>query len=442
MAAPQEGLKRVIGVTGVSLTIVNFVVGAGIFALPGTVGSSLGMYGILAYVFCGILFASIMFCYAEIGSRVTKSGGTYAYVRAAFGPLPAYVINWLFVLVFALLACAAVMNIMADSLALIFPALNDRLTRGIFLFILVASIIFIHVRGTKHGLGFIKFITIMKLIPLVALILLGIWFMKGDNLQWGAMPPVKAFGDSTLLLFFAFMGFESALSASGEIKNPRKTVPRGILIGGVLVLSIYLMLQLVTQGVLGAEIANFQVAPLAAVAEKIVGPVGITILTLTAAVSCFGNSSGDILITPRLIYAGAKDGLFPSSLAKVHPKFNTPHYAIILYGSLAFILAVSGGFKQLAVMATAAILIVYLAVILSTIKLRMTQDPSTESTFRMPGGYLFPILGIASIVWLLTYLRWNEILTTIIFITVVCGFYIITNRLKKKVGDKNLELAG
>ena len=148
----------------------------------------------------------------------------------------------------------------------------------------------------------------------------------------------------------------------------------GIFLGGITVLIVYMLLQTVTQGVLGADMATFKNAPLAAVAEKIVGPIGATILLITAAISCFGSVSADIMATPRSLFAGANDGLFPKFLGKVHPRFATPHLAVTTYGLLIFIFSVSGGFKQLAILASAAILLVYLAIILATVKLRSKKQ--------------------------------------------------------------------
>jgi amino acid transporter len=219
---------------------------------------------------------------------------------------------------------------------------------------------------------------------------------------------------------------------SGEIKNPKRTIPLGILLGGTLVLIIYILLQTVTQGVLGSQIAAFKDAPLAALAERIIGPIGASILLITAAISCFSAVSGDVLCTPRMLFAGAKDGLFPKFLSRVHPKFATPHLAIISYATLIFIFSVSGGFKQLAVLASAAILLIYLAVILSTIKLRMKKQDTAEKTFRIPGGLVIPVIGIASIVWLLTSLTRLEIYSTVIFIAVICVIYFAMKQFQKK----------
>ena len=122
----EEGLKRVIGVPGLTLSIINGVIGAGIFVLPATVGIALGAFAFNSYVVCGVLLSAILLCYAEIGTRVTTSGGSYAYVEAAFGHLPGYVINWLYFFGWSILGSAALMNIIVDSLASLFPAPNSH----------------------------------------------------------------------------------------------------------------------------------------------------------------------------------------------------------------------------------------------------------------------------------------------------------------------------
>jgi len=428
----NEGLKRVIGVSGLSLNIINGTIGAGIFALPAIVGIALGAFGIFSYLFCGIMMAAIMFCYAEIGSRVTSSGGSYAYVEAAFGSFAGFIINWLFFFGFGILGDAAIINIVADSLAVIFPVFQSLWVRGLLFFILIGFMVLVNVRGAKQGVAFVKFITIVKLLPLIAIIIFGFSHIKTANLHWGNLPSFNTFGNTILVLFFAFLGFETALNVSGEIKNPKRTIPLSILIGGLLVLIVYLLLQTVTQGILGANMEAVKNAPLAAVAEKIIGPAGSILLLVAAAISCFGNVSGDLLLTPRLLFAGANDGIFPKFLGKVHRRFATPYWAIITFGGLIFIFSISGGFKQLAILASAAILIIYLAVILATIKLRMKKQIVAEKTFRMPGGLIIPFIGIAAIVWLLTSLSKWEILSTIIFIAVICVIYLVMKKYKRR----------
>ncbi len=431
-ANSDEGLKRVIGVSGLTLTLINGVIGAGIFALPAIVSIALGAFSVFGYIFCGILFAAIMFCYAEIGSRITTSGGSYAYVEAAFGNLPGYIINWMYFFGWGIISCAALMNIIADSLAVLFPVFANTLIRDVLFFILSAFMILINVFGAKQGVVVVKIITIIKMLPLLGIIILGFSYVKATNLHWEHFPSLKTFGDTTLILFFAFAGFESSLGASGEIKNSKRTVPLSICIAGIFVLIVYMLLQTVVQGVLGTQMALYKNAPLAAVADKIIGPAGATILLFCAALSCFGNVTADVLCTPRSLFAGANDGLFPKFLGKVHPKFATPYLAVITYGLLIFIFSVAGGFQQLAIMASAIILLVYLAVILATIKLRKKRMEEDKKSFRAPGGIITPLIGVGAIIWLLTSLGKWEILSTLIFITIIIVIYFVTRLIKPK----------
>ena len=429
----DEGLKRVIGVSGLALTIVGFTIGAGIFALPAIVGIELGAFAIFGYIFCGIMLAAIMLCYAEIGSRVTSAGGSYAYVETAFGDFAGFVIGWIYFFGWSILSDAALMNIIADSISAIFPVFLNPWIRGLFFFVLLGFMVVTNIWGAKQGVAVVKLISIIKLLPLFGIIIFGLGKIEPSNLHWEHLPSINTFGNSVLVLFFAFAGFESALGASGEIKNPKRTVPLGILLGGLLVIIVYLLLQTVTQGILGSQMAVFKDAPLAKVAEIIAGSIGGTLLLLTAAISCFGSVSADVLNTPRVLFASANDGLFPKFLGKVHPKFATPYWAIICFGGLIFVLSIAGGFKQLAILASAAILLIYLAVILATIKLRKKKQVTAEKTFRVPGGLIIPFIGIASIIWLLTSLSKWEILSTVIFIAVVSVIYFVMKYLKNKI---------
>ncbi len=431
----SEGLKRVVGITGLSLNIINITVGAGIFVLPAIVGIELGGFSIFAYIFCGVMMATIMLCYAEIGTRVTNSGGSYAYVEAAFGDLAGFIVNWLTVFGWSILGSAALMNIVADSLAVIFPVFTITWVRALLFAVLLGFLLVTNIRGAKEGVAFIKVITIIKLLPLLAIVIFGFSYIDSGNLNWENLPSLNTFSNSTLALFFAFAGFETALGVSGEIKNPKRTIPFGILIGGGLVMVLYMLLQIVTQGVLGAEIGLVKDGPLAAVAEKIVGAIGGVILLVAAAISCFGSVSSDVLNTPRVIFAGSNDGLFPKFLGKVHPKFATPYWSIVSFVVMIFIFSVSGDFKQLALLASAAILLIYLMVILATIKLKLKKQESADGIFKIPGGLIIPIIGIASIVWLLTSLSKWEIISTIIFIAVVSVIYFIMKSIKRRANS-------
>ena len=428
----DEGLKRVVGVPALTMSFVNGSIGAGMFALPAIVSIQLGAFGIICYLFCGMMLATIMLCYAEIGSRITSSGGSYAYVEAAFGPFAGYIINWLFFFGWGLLSDAAVLNILTDSLSVLFPVFVNPLFRAILFFVLLSFLTVINILGVKDGAKFVQIITVVKLLPLFGIIFFGFSHINMANLHLEHLPTLQTFGNTALILFFAFAGFEASLNVSGELKDPKHTVPISLLLGGVISLIIILSIQIVVQGVLGTEIVHFKDAPVAAVAEKVLGSVGKIIVIFASVLCCWGIIIGDVLTIPRLLFAGAKDGLFPNYLAKVHPKYATPYWAIITYAEVMFILSVSAGFQQLAILASASILLIYLSVILATIKLRAKTAINDEKTFKIPGGLAIPILGIVSIIWLLFSLSRQEMYSTVLFIAVVAGIYFGMKRLQKK----------
>jgi len=432
-----EGLKRVIGIPSLAATVINNTLGAGIYILPATVSLALGAAGILDYFFCAVVLVLIMLCYMEVGSKVTTSGGSYIYVEKAFGPLAGFIVNWLFFFGFGILGSAALMNALADSLAVIIPVFTHDWARIILYLILLGGVALVNVRGAKESVRVLEFITFFKVVPLVGIIIFGISHIKMANLSWEHLPPVKTFGDTALILFFAFVGFETSLGVSGEIKDPKRTIPLGITIGGLTVFVIYIIIQCVTQGVLGGNMGAFKAAPLAAVAQTIIGPAGVTILIAAAAISTFGNVSGDVLTTPRLLFAGARDGLFPAPLGRVHKKFATPYIAVLVYAGLIFFFSSIGGFEKLAVLSTGSLMIVYLGVILAMIKFR-SVGPVTgvEKTFKVPGGLIIPVLAIAAIVGLLSSLKKDEMIGTSIFIAVVCVIYFAMQWIKQRIENK------
>jgi len=421
----EEGLQRVVGVTGLSLNVINITIGAGIFALPAIVGIELGAFSVFAYLFCGTMMAAIMLCYAEIGTRITKSGGSYSYVTAAFGDFTGFIVSWLAIFGWSSLGSAALINIIADSFAVLFPIFSNPWIRGILFFALLGFLVVANIRGARIGMAFIKWITILKVLPLFGIIIFGAFLIDPVNLQWDLLPTFRTFGNTTLILFFAFAGFEIALGVGGEIKDPKRTIPRGILLGGAMILIIYLLLQTVTQGVLGTQMGLVKDAPLAAVAERIVGSIGGTILLGAAAISCFGAISSDVFNTPRVLYAGAKNGLFPKPMGDVHGRFSTPHWSIFGYAGLIFVFSIFGEFEQLAKLASTAILLIYLSVILATIKLRMVKQDVSEKTFKVPGGLIIPGFGIVCIIWLLSNLSKREILSSSIFIGTIILIYFV-----------------
>ena len=425
----SEGLIRAIGVRTLALNAVNLTVGAGIFTLPALVALQLPTTGFLAYGVCAALSTCVLLCFIESGSSVTHSGGLYVYIQSAFGPLVAFVISTLFWFGYCLMASAAVSNIVCDNLSIFFPLLQQPIIRIVFQALLFSAIAILNIRGVKQGARLMEILTYSKMLPLLILILVGAFFVEPENVAVREWPTFKSIGEVSLILFFAFGGIESSLTASGEIKNPRRTVPVGILSGIGIVFLFYVSIHMVAQGVLGDSLAIETKAPLAVVAGKIMGQAGTTLLVMGAVLSGIGLVSGDILTSSRLPYAAARDGLLPSFLAKVHPVFSTPYAAIGVYAGLGFLLAISGGFRQLAVLASAALLCVYLFVILATIKLRKTKPPGS---FIIPGGLTIPIFALIATLWFLSNLAKQEIVLLAGFLVVCTIIYVVTTWIQRK----------
>jgi APA family basic amino acid/polyamine antiporter len=402
-------LRRVIGPWGVAANAINGAIGGGIFALPGLVAALLGPAAILCYLICGIAVALVLTCFAEIGSLVHRSGGPVAYIDAVFGPLAGFLAWILYTIGFEVGGCAAIGNVLIDTLAVVVHPLSHGAPRIVALFVLYSILAAVNIRGVRQGLQLSVISTLAKLLPLLLLITAGVFALHWRQLVWTGFPPIAKIGEGTLLIFFAFQGAEESLCTSAEIRNPGRTVPQGIFTGTAALILIYVALQIVSQGVLGSRLGLDSSTPLANVAAQIAGSPGRALLLIGAAISIFGSIASSAMAAPRAFFLMAEDGMLPRALARVHPRFHTPYISIATVAALMFALSVSGAFRPLAILSSVAILCVYLAICLGALRLRYTRK-SEPGGFRAPGGPLIGILGSAFVLWPLTYTTRAEFL--------------------------------
>ena len=420
----DEGLIRAVGVRGLTAAIINYTIGAGIFVLPAVVAGKVGNAAPLIYVICGIAMALIVMCFAEAGSRVPLSGGTYAYAETAFGPYVGFMIAMLLWLGANVLASAAVANVSVDTLGQIFPVFTRPAVRTGFLLVMYAFFAYINIRGVKTGSRAVQTVTVGKLLPILLLVAVGLFAAKGSNLSWPGFPPSGDVSRTAMVLIFAFMGFESALTPSGEVKDPVRTVPRSIAIALISVTILYILIQIVSQGVLGPELAANDKAPLAETARRVMGNAGRVLVLIGAAISTFGFVGGDVLCSPRAAYALGRDGLLPSMFGRVHEKFRTPHVAIITHTVLCAALAVTGSFNALVVLSVLASLTVYLVCCLATIQLQRKNIRVEGSLpYRVPGGRVVPLIASAIVIWLMSSSTSQEFIALAIAIAVLTLVY-------------------
>ena len=428
----NDGLKREIGVWGLVSNSINIVVGAGIFVLPAIVAEQLGTASVLAYGICGVLIVLMMLCFAEIGSRIIVTGGAYAYIEVAFGRYAGFLTTNIFIFGAAIMANAAVANVLADTLAYFFPVFKTQAIRVLLFVTMFASFAYLNIRGVKKGMFLVKFNTVAKLTPLLFIILFGWLSFSPSNFSWTSTPSLTDLGEVSLILLFAFIGIETGLNVSGEIKNPQKTIPKGIMLSALTVVLLYTLIQVTAQGVLGETLPNFKDAPLAEVGKTMIGPLGATLVIVGACFSMFGNLSGFALNMPRVIFAAARDEvILPKSLANIHARYSTPYVAIISYATLACFFACTGEFRQLAMLASASFLLIYLGVILAVIKYRIAKQDKAGA-YKMPGGYFIPTVSAIAVVWFLSNLPSNELSAMLIFLALLSVFYLTMNFWRKK----------
>lgn len=420
----NEGLKREIGLLGLVSNSINIIIGAGIFIIPAIVAERLGSGSIWPYIICGVLMIFIMLCFAEVGTMITMTGGAYSYIEAAFGKYAGFLTTNIFIFGAAVMANAAVANGLADTLSYFLPFFKTQWIRLLFFALIFGGLAFFNVRGVINAIIIVKFNTIIKLVPLLMIALLGWFFISSSGTTIKSANPFSDIGEMSLILLFAFVGAETALNVSGEIKDPVKTIPRGIMLSVFIVVVLYSMIQLTVFGILGDSIVRFKDAPLAEAASIMIGSVGTLIVIIGASFSMFGNISGMVLNMPRVLYAAARDKvIIPKSLASIHPVFSTPHISIITYAVLGFIFASIGEFKQLAMLSSASYLIIYFGVVVAVIKFRITKKGVNSGSYRIPGGYLVPTSAAIAILWVLSNLPWNEIKGMLIFIAVISIIY-------------------
>jgi len=419
----DRGLARVIGRWGLAAGIVNVTVGGGIFRLPSGVAAEVGAAAPLAYLACTVAMGLIVLCFADAGSRVVMTGGPYAYVETAFGPFIGFV-SGVLLWVGVTLAVSAVSSFFADSLVALVPALG-RTGRAIAISVTLVVLAAANVRGTSGVTRFNAVATIAKLLPLALLVVAGLLTMQWSNVVPTAPPSASAVSRASVLLVFAFLGVESALVPSGEVKDPARTVPIAIFVAMAVVALLYVAVQLVAQGLLGAALPG-DPTPLASAANVALGPAGRTLILVGSVVSMFAYVSGMTLNVPRMLFAFGRDGFLPRALASVHARHRTPHIAIVVQTAIVLVLALFARFEQLAVAANVTALLVYGACCVAAAELRRRDVRAGGIPFRVPAGGVVPWLALLVIAWILTGLRAEEWRAAALVVAVAAVVYLAT----------------
>ena len=399
---------RAIGRWTMTALVINSIIGNGIFGMPSELTRLLGRASPIAMIVGGLTMAILMVCLAEVASQFSEPGGVYLYVREAFGRLAAMQAGW-----FQLLAssggAAANASLFMIYLTGFLSWAGHGPPRTLLLAILISVPTVANYVGVRKGAALSNLLTVAKLLPLVVLIVLGI-VQFGHHFELiraseVSSPGLRAWLSALLLLFFAYGGAENALIPAGEVKRPRVTVPFALLAGLTVCAIVYSLVQFVTVATIGTSATG---RPLADTASVLIGRSGEMFVTVGVMISTYGWLSGGILNVPRLACSLAAQGDLPGFLGRLHPRFNTPATAIVLYASFAWLLAATGAYLWIAAVTAGAMILIYAGACAALIRLRR-QRPQADA-LRFPFGRAFAVAGIAISLAVLTRLHAREAL--------------------------------
>ncbi len=427
MGATQRdaGLLRALGAWGLAANIVSMVVGAGIFAVPGALAAAAGPYAPIVFLVCAGAVGSVAVCFAEGGSRMPTSGGPYGYIEAAFGPLAGYVAGTL--LWFGnVLACGGVAAALADVVASVMPTSVAATAHAAVILGILGIIAFVNIHGVARGARLVGVTTAAKLLPLAVFVIAGAAFMQRANFAPPAAFGAAGLGRAAILAVFAFMGMEASLCASGEVKDPARTIPRALVLALGSVTLLYVAIQIIAQGILGKALASSTV-PLADAMARI-NPALRILMLAGAALSMFGWLSSDILGSPRMMFAFARDGLLPRLLGRVHAQSRAPHIAILCYAGIAAVLALSGTFVELAVLSTLASAAYYIAGCAGSWRLARRGVALAGTPLNFRGLTAAAAIGIISMLALIALASRAEITGLAALIALATVIYLVQTR--------------
>jgi amino acid transporter len=378
--------------------VLNSVIGAGIFALPAAISARAGILSPWLFLVVGVLVITIVLTFAELASYFKDSGGPVLFTTTAFGPLVGFSTGWL-LFISRMTAFAANSTVMAIYLGAVWPWFSEGIGRITLIVVVCGALTFTNYIGVKDGVRTMAVFTFLKLAPILLLIVLGLQYISADTLFPATMPTIDDLGGTTLLLIYAFVGFESATIISGEAKNPKTLMPKALVSTVIATGVLYFLIVLVYISVLPG--AGETGATLIDVGRELMGSTGVVLITLAAFFSIGGNLASNMLAVPRLTFALAEERLLPSWFGHIHEKYSTPSNSILFLGVLGLVFALSGSFMWLAAASSLTRLMLYVLCIgaLPVIRRKATEEERRES-YRLKGGYTIPIIALLVSVWI------------------------------------------
>ncbi|MFP6683363.1 MAG: APC family permease [Polyangiaceae bacterium] len=397
--AKIPGLRRSLGLFAVISLGLNGVIGQGIFLVPGKAAARMGPSALVALGLGGLLCFCLALCFAEVGSQFKGTGGAYLYARETFGEFVGFEVGWMTCCV-AVIAWATLSNGFTLVLSEFLPAVASGWPQKLTIATLVTGLCAINLRGAKSGAAVVKFFTVAKLVPIVIFVLMGAFFMESGNFQPFAPHGMEPLAETTMILLYAFVGFETMVVPAGEMNDPQRSVPLALFAVLTICTVIYIGVFAVAIGTLPGLAGNKN--PIAEASANFMGPAGGTLIAAGIVLSVFGTNSGAALVSPRRFFAPGERGDLPALFARVNPDTGAPVPAIAItwLGTLA--IALSGSFEQLLVLGVVARFAQYIPTTIAVLVLRRRRPAHlTEAGYRIPFGPVIPAVTLGLCAWLL-----------------------------------------
>jgi APA family basic amino acid/polyamine antiporter len=382
------------------LVVVGGIIGGGIFLTPGIAAqrTGSGLVLLLMWVGAGVLTLVGALCYAELGARRPHAGGSYVYLREAFGPLAGFLFGWTMLLVMYSGSTAAVAMIFASYAASLFGA-----PASMTLPLAVGALVFVtglNLFGLRMGARVQNLFAVMKLLAVALLVVCGLMLAGAGGHPVLAADPARdgaGFVGAVLPVLFAYSGFTYLNNLAGEVDNPQRTLPRALLLGMALVIGAYVLVNVAYLAVLGHAGLAASTAPAADVMRQVVGPVGARVIALGVAISALGFCNITLVAGARVLQVMAADGLFFRAVARLHPRHNTPDVALLALAAWSIVLALSGSYGQLLDYATFGDWLACAAGVATLFWYR--RQPARSPGFQVPGYPWLPLLFVAVVGW-------------------------------------------
>jgi len=397
-------LDRQLGLFDSTMMVIGIVIGSGIFMTTGLMADALPSASLILIVWLlgGLQMLAGALTYAELGAAMPKAGGQYVYLREAYGSLPAFLFGWVAFIAYLTGTNAAIAVAVAEHLGSFYPSIsNHNIVIGfdyfsisggqIFAISLILILSFINYLGILFGKWIQNVFTILKIGSILFFALAGLFISTGNHIDFSINPTSMSIGSILTGMGIALVavtwtvgGWEYVTFAAGEIKNPKKNLPLALIIGTVVILVLYIMINIAYLKVLPMDSLIGELKVGEATAKSLYGPGIAGAFVVVVIISMFGSLNGNILVGPRISYAMAKDKLFFSKAADVHPKFHTPGNAIMIQGVWAAVLALSGTFEEIITLVVFVNFMMWIAASSTVFVLRKKQ-PELERPYKVWG---------------------------------------------------------